>query len=98
MLSQEERVAALRQLLSSSGWKDVLQPAIKLQISLLETQWINGVRAKGHESMSDDVLKGRIWSLSWIMGWEKRLEEMIKRMDEEAEVWAKTEHHDGGVY
>jgi hypothetical protein len=85
-VNTEEQVHALKVTLSSQGWLEIIKPAIVKQIIDLERHWINGTRAKGEERITDDVIRGRIWSLVWLKEWEERLETKAHRLKAEQEM------------
>ena len=93
-MTSEEKIQALRYTLVSDGWKEVIKPALDLTISNLESNWLNGSRPKGQEQMTDDAIKGRIWSLVWMRSWEQRLDNLVKML--EAEQQAGQESADTG--
>jgi len=96
-VSPEEKVQALKYMLASDGWREVVEPALKISISGLENQWINGFRTKGQEGLTDEAIKGRIWSLVWMQSWPQRLDNLARMVEEELQAEQKTvDHGEGG--
>ena len=80
-MTSEEKVTALGNLFNSTGWKEVVLPALELAIKNMEMHWINGTRPTGGETISDDVIKGRIWALVWMRGWEERRANLVHNLE-----------------
>ncbi len=91
MLSREDKIEALRDMLARDGWREVVKPHLEAEVARLEQSWLNGTRRKGEEALTDEGIKQRVWTMAWILGWDRRLESLVNIQTQEDEMRAKTE-------
>lgn len=89
-MNREEKAIALRSMMVSDGWREVLKPSIEEKIKQLEQSWING-----KTDITDDMLRGRLWALHWVLGSEQRMMELARQIHEEKAMAEKTEVYTG---
>lgn len=65
--------------LNTPGWKGSLAPAIKQK---LDYHLIQLVSAKRPEGLSDDMLRGLIVGLSWVLEFPERVQDKMKAQEE----------------
>jgi len=99
-MTREERIQAMKVMMTGDGWREIVKPALRMAISNLEGHWLNGTRPKGEERLTDEALKGRIWSFVWMQGWGKRLDLLVEQVEAEADMASKSEDmgEGGGPY
>ncbi len=94
-MTLEERITALAGTLTSRGWLDIIIPALEAGITTADEQLMNGIRPKGQEKVSDDMLKGRILAFRWILGWKDRQKLLIEQLDAIERLRRETDAVDG---
>jgi hypothetical protein len=89
-MNTEEKVSALRHTLTSRGWIDVIKPALLAAMSGLQQEWLSGSRSTGREKVTDDMLRGNIISLQWMLGWERQADKLVKELETLQELQRET--------
>jgi hypothetical protein len=89
-MNTEEKVSALRHTLVSRGWIDVIKPALLAAMSGLQQEWLSGSRSTGREKVTDDMLRGNIISLQWMLGWERQADKLVKELETLQELQRET--------
>jgi hypothetical protein len=90
-MNQQERLDALKSMLMSRGWIDVVRPALLAAIAGAEEEWLSGTRGTGREKVTDDMLRGNIISLRWMLGWERTAAKLVDDLLKLEELRRQTE-------
>ena len=68
MAINEDQYGKIKLLLASSGWNDVMRPAIqKRGNDSLRALVLSPAERKGEEGVTDDVLRARIQECEWML-------------------------------
>lgn len=99
-MTTEERVEALRVTLGSSGWTQVIKPALTTAISGATLSLVSSTRADNEKNVTDDALKGRIIALNWVQNWEDNLQILVEQLEavEKAQLQAVPSTEGGSPY
>lgn len=77
-MTPEETVGAIRSMLGTSGWSEVIKPAL---LKLRDQAILNLISpASPDKKFSDDFVKGQINALSWIITWDQRVEQLASEL------------------
>ena|SRR3990172_5744012 len=90
-MTQEEKLDALKQVFISRGWIDVMKPALQAAIASAEEEWLTGARAVGREKVTDDMLRGQIIGLKWVLGQERAAKALVEQLEQIAQLQRETE-------
>lgn len=80
-MTSEEKLEALKSMLLSRGWKEVVKPALERVVSNAEMEWLSGTRGPGREKVTEDMLRQTIIDARWMLDWERRGAELVKQLD-----------------
>ena len=90
-MNTEDKIGALKSTLGSRGWVDVIKPALLAAINGSQQEWLSGARGQGREKISDDMLRGNIISMQWMLGWERQAEKLVKELETLEDMRRQTE-------
>lgn len=90
-MTTTEKVEALQGTLNSAGWQKIIKPALEGAIGGATQMWLNGVRAKGDEQLTDEGIKQRIVALKWVQGWEGTYVKLVEQLEQMNELAVQTE-------
>lgn len=90
-MTTEERLEALQHTFMTRGWKEVLYPALELAAEATTNELVTGARAKGRERMTDDMLRGQIIAMRWMLGQVTNAKTLLEQLEQVDKVRQETE-------
>ena len=74
----DDDIAKLRMILSSSAWNDVMKPAMAGRIQVLVAMLVLPLEERGDKPMTDDSIRGGIREIQWCMN---KFEQVVQQYD-----------------
>lgn len=95
-LSKSEKIDALRSTLMSAGWQKVIKPALEVAIAQTTNAVMANARSKEDEGLDDAALKQRVNALGWVLGWERKYQNLVDQLEQLETARTQTEPVDSG--
>jgi hypothetical protein len=73
----EDNISKVRTMLATSGWAEVVKPGL---LRLRDNALVTLIQPARKDGPSDEYVKGQVNALSWMVGWDARVEQIAAEL------------------